>query len=292
MKSNILKTHNYIFLFFLISFLTDLLPVQAQTERQLDSVKDILESVSEGLLDGKSSTNISLGDESDEYKIRLDEEEDEKSDLSKFLGFSEDLERFGQNAFRPDKKFLKLADDAHVPDNYLIGLGDEIVIQYYGAENAEYTKTVDRSGNIILPDIGPITLNGLSLSQARKIISSNVGAKFVGVDVFVTIGKAKSINVFVAGNVKSPGVYALPSMSRITQAIILAGGISDIGSYRSIQHKRNGKLINKIDLYDILVFGDNSSDSNLRPNDVIFVDVSKGNIQITGAIKNPKILFP
>ena len=168
-------------------------------------------------------------------------------------------------------------------------LGDQIVIQYYGAENDEFILYIDRSGSILLPKIGPVMLNGLNLAEARSLIRSRVETQLVGVKATITVGNTKFINIFVAGNVISPGVYSMPALSRVTHALYTAGGISDLGTFRNIQVKRQGKIVGSVDLYDFLVNGDNSSDINLHPNDVVLVGPAKINIQVRGAVKRPGI---
>ena len=216
-------------------------------------------------------------------------EKKEKEDLRKYLGFREDLKRFGEELFNSERKDFRIADDAQVPDDYLLGLGDQIIIQYYGAVTGDYIIEIDRDGKILLPKIGPVILNGLKLKEARELITTRVNTNLVGVNATVTVGKTKFINVFVAGNVIAPGVFAMPSLSRVTHAIYLAGGISELGTYRDIQVKRQGKLIGSLDLYDFLIYGDNSSDINLKPNDVILVGTSEKNLQVTGAVKRPGV---
>ena len=192
--------------------------------------------------------------------------------------------------FNSERKDFRIADDAQVPDDYLLGLGDQIIIQYYGAVTGDYIIEIDRDGKILLPKIGPVILNGLKLKEARELITTRVNTNLVGVNATVTVGKTKFINVFVAGNVIAPGVFAMPSLSRVTHAIYLAGGISELGTYRDIQVKRQGKLIGSLDLYDFLIYGDNSSDINLKPNDVILVGTSEKNLQVTGAVKRQEYL--
>lgn len=229
-----------------------------------------------------------IGQEIEDFSLELPEKE-EKEDLRTYLGFRGDVARFGEDLFSDKREEFTIADDAQAPHDYLIGLGDQIVIQYYGSENEEYQLEVDRSGSIVLPSIGPVNLNGLKFYEAKELIQNRVKTQLVGVNAAITIGKTKYINVFVAGNVVTPGVYAMPALSRVTHALYLAGGITELGTYRNIQVKRQGKLIGKVDLYDFLINGDNSSDINLRPNDVILVGVADKNLQITGAVKRSGI---
>lgn len=280
----------YIFLVFstLLTNFVNISDVYAQTAEQIEMAKQ-LGLDSDFLKNNKSNIpETGLGENYEDFMFKS-EKPKEKEDLRKYLGFRENLMRFGEDLFSKDRGDFKIADDSQAPDSYVLGLGDQIIIQYYGSETDEFLLEIGRDGSILLPKIGPIFLNGIQLSEAKSIITSRVKKQLVGVNVTTSIGKTKFINVFIAGNVNNPGVYSMPSLSRVTHALYLAGGISDMGTYRNVQVKRQGKLVGQVDLYDFLVNGDNSSDINLKPNDVILVGVSKNNIQITGAVKRPGI---
>lgn len=242
----------------------------------------------DGLSKDFENEETGIGQEIEDFSLEIPEK-DEKEDLRTYLGFRGDTARFGEELFSDKRDEFKIADDAQAPDDYLLGLGDQIIIQYYGAESEDYNIEIDRNGSILLPKVGPINLNGLMLYEAQELIRSRVNSQLVGVNATVSIGKTKYINIFIAGNVEAPGVYSMPALSRVTHALYLAGGITDLGTYRNIQVKRGGKLIGKVDLYDFLINGDNSSDINLRSNDVILVGGSEKNLQITGAVKRTGI---
>lgn len=229
-----------------------------------------------------------IGHQYDDFVIESKKIQDKKS-LSAYLGFNDFENRFGENLFSNERVDFKIADDSQAPEDYVLGLGDQIIVQYYGAESKEFALEIDRSGSILLPKIGPVILNGLKLGEARRLIRSRVEAQLVGVNAAISVGKTKFINIFVAGNVNTPGVYSMPALSRVTHALYIAGGITDLGTYRNIQVKRQGEIVGSLDLYDFLVFGDNSSDINLHPNDVVLVGPADVNIQIRGAAKRPGV---
>lgn len=259
----------------------------AQTREQMDIANRLGISLDD-LKEEYGGQETGIGKEMEDFIIEPIEEED-KVELRTYLGFRGNLSRFGEDLFYSNRGEFKIADDAQAPDDYLLGLGDQIIIQYYGAESESYTIEIDRNGSILLPKIGPINLNGLKLHEAQELIRTRVKSQLVGVNATVTIGKTKFINIFIAGNVLSPGVYSMPALSRVTHALYLSGGINDLGTYRNIQVKRGGKVVGKVDLYDFLINGDNSSDINLRSNDVILVGETNKNIQITGAVKRQGI---
>ena len=259
----------------------------AQTAQQIEMARQLGINIEEitGASEGKAT---GIGQEYEDFTVKQ-EKEIKKDSLNKYLGFSDFETRFGSELFSNERDDYKIADDAQAPDDYILGLGDQIIIQYYGADSGEFFLEIDRSGSILLPKIGPVILNGLKLEEARRLIRSRVEAQLVGVNATISIGKTKFINIFVAGNVNSPGVYSMPALSRVTHALYTAGGITDIGTYRNIKVKRQGQVVGSVDLYDFLVNGDNSSDINLHPNDVVLVGLSEKNIQVRGAVKRPGI---
>ena len=259
----------------------------AQTAQQIEMARQLGINIEEitGASEGKAT---GIGQEYEDFTVKQ-KKEVKKDSLNKYLGFSDFETRFGSELFSNERDDYKIADDAQAPDDYILGLGDQIIIQYYGADSGEFFLEIDRSGSILLPKIGPVILNGLKLEEARRLIRSRVEAQLVGVNATISIGKTKFINIFVAGNVISPGVYSMPALSRVTHALYTAGGISDIGTYRNIKVKRQGQVVGSVDLYDFLVNGDNSSDINLHPNDVVLVGLSEKNIQVRGAVKRPGI---
>ena len=268
----------------LFGFLSE---ASAQTREELDLAKSFGLDI-ENLSQKYEKKQSGIGQEIEDFKLELSEKE-EKEDLRTYLGFRGDTARFGEELFSAKRREFTIADDAQAPEDYLLGLGDQIIIQYYGVESGEFVLETDRSGAILLPKVGPINLNGLNFDEAKQLIRSRVNNQLVGTNATISIGKTKYINVFVAGNVVVPGVYSMPALSRVTHALYLAGGITELGTYRNIQVKRQGKLVGNVDLYDFLINGDNSSDINLRPNDVILVGVANKNLQITGAVKRQGI---
>ena len=259
----------------------------AQTAQQIEMARQLGIDIEE-ITGNFEKNSTGIGQEYEDFTIKQVKKV-KKESLDKYLGFSDFENRFGSELFSNERDDYEIADDAQAPDDYILGLGDQIIIQYYGADNGEFFLEIDRSGSILLPKIGPVILNGLKLEEARRLIRSRVEAQLVGVNATISIGKTKYINIFVAGNVNSPGVYSMPALSRVTHALYTAGGITDIGTFRNIKVKRQGQVVGSVDLYDFLVNGDNSSDINLHPNDVVLVGLAEKNIQIRGAVKRPGI---
>ena len=234
----------YILICFFSLFPTSLISLSnanAQTREQIEMARQLGINIEE-ITKNIKQKDTGIGQQYEDFMIEQDTKDDKKS-LSSYLGFSEFESRFGSEIFSNQREDFKIADDAQAPEDYVLGLGDQIIVQYYGAESDEFILEIDRSGSILLPKIGPVILNGLKLEDARRLIRSRVETQLVGVNATVTIGKTKFINIFVAGNVNSPGVYSMPALSRVTHALYIAGGISDLGTYRNIQVKRQGKLL-------------------------------------------------
>ena len=173
-----------------------------------------------------------------------------------------------------------------VMSNYIIGTGDEIKILFWGRVNAQYSLIVDRDGNITIPQIGPLQVAGMGFSEMKSYLAEQAN-RIVGASMNVTMGTLKSIQVFVLGDVRKPGSYAVDSFSTITSAIIDAGGPSEIGSLRNIELKRNNETFTALDFYDFLLKGNKTQDRILQSGDVIFVPTVGPMVGIAGNVKRP-----
>lgn len=208
--------------------------------------------------------------------------DEDRANPTKLSLFGRDLFQNSLNSFRP-------ATDIPVPANYIMGPGDTLVIQLYGKENIAHSLILNREGQIQFPQIGPVTLAGLTFSQAQKVIEQIVGEQMIGVRASVTMGALRTIRVFVLGEVQKPGSFTVGSLATMTNALFASGGITDIGSLRNIQLKRSGELVTSLDLYNLLLNGDTSKDARLLPGDVIFVPPLGKTVGITGQVKRPAI---
>jgi polysaccharide biosynthesis/export protein len=131
----------------------------------------------------------------------------------------------------------------------------------FGKENAQHNLVVNRDGSLNFPQIGPIVVAGLSFQQMRELIQQRVGEQMIGVNASVTMGELRSIRVFVLGDVNRPGSFTVSGLSSMTNALFASGGVSTVGSLRNVQLKRNGELVQRLDLYDLLLNGDNRDDA-------------------------------
>lgn len=209
---------------------------------------------------------------------------------------SEALEPFGYRLFGDTEEvstfdsFASLPLTAMpVPRDYVLGPGDSIKVQLYGNENYETVLPVNRDGTINFPKIGPQVVAGLTFGELKDAIEKRVDEQLIGTEAAVTMGELRSIRVFVVGDVKRPGAYTMTSLARITNALFYAGGITEIGSLRGVQLKRNGQLVKTLDLYELLLNGNSRNDAQLRSDDVVFVPPVETMVGIDGEVKRPAI---
>ncbi len=199
------------------------------------------------------------------------------------------LEQFGYNLFAGSPTTFAPATDIPVPANYIMGPGDTVIIQLYGQENATYELIVTREGNLLFPEIGPIAVAGLSFDELRDQINNIVSTQLIGQSVAVTLGALRSIRIFVLGEAFRPGSYTVSALSTMTNALFVSGGITNVGSLRNVQLKRQGETVAELDLYDLLLEGDTSADVRLLPDDVLFIPPIGNTVGIAGEVIRPAI---
>ena len=196
---------------------------------------------------------------------------------------------FGYGLFAGQPLSLAPLDDLPVPDNYVLGPGDEIEVRIYGKKEANYQLVINREGSIDLPELGPFNARGLTYQQLKQELSDLIKRRMIGVDVTVSLGRLKTMQVFVLGEAHAPGSYVVSSLSTVTQALKAAGGVAKLGSLRDIQVKRNNQIIKRIDLYDLLITGNTRSNISLQQGDVVFIPVKKKTVAVHGLVKRPAI---
>ncbi len=194
------------------------------------------------------------------------------------------LEVFGHEVFEDASGSMVPNDHVSVPSSYPIGSGDEMVIMLWGRINEEYRLSVDRDGKINVPRLGPISVRGLPFSVAQKNIVDRVES-IEGVQASVTMGELRSIQIYVVGEVKAPGMYTVSALTNITNALFAAGGPKPDGALRNIQLKRNGRVVATVDFYDFLLKGENKTNVRLRPGDVVFVPIASGMAAVAGNVR-------
>ena len=200
-----------------------------------------------------------------------------------------ELEMYGYSLFAGVPTTFAPVTNVPVPVNYVLGVGDQLQVQLLGTSNNNYELTITRDGSITFPDIEPINVAGIEFAEARKLIKQKVEAQMIGATAHVTLGELRSIGVFVLGEAYKPGSYTVSSLSTMTNAIFVSGGVTEIASLRNIQLKRNGKLVSTLDLYDLLQKGDTSGDSHLNPGDVIYIPPVGKTVSVRGEVNRPAI---
>jgi len=214
---------------------------------------------------------------------------DRSRQIGKYQEIPLDLKPFGYEFFR--KAAVQVATDRKdmpVPLNYVIGPGDEIRLLLWGRVNAQYNLTVDRDGKITIPQVGPLLVAGMTFEQMSKFLIQQA-EQIVGTNIDVSVGSVRTIPVFILGDVRRPGSYTVGSLATVTDALLIAGGPSDIGSMRKVQVRRKDKVITTFDLYDLFLKGDKSKDVVLQAGDVVFVPVSGPLVGIAGNVRRPAI---
>lgn len=201
----------------------------------------------------------------------------------------DELQRYGMQLFDQNVSTFAPTDNAQVPNDYRLGIGDELVVQYIGKESDELILEVNRDGQIQLPRLGHLSIAGMLFTEASSLIQDRVSNGLIGVKAVVSMGRLRVINVFMAGEVKVPGAYSVSALTTISQALFQAGGISDIGTLRDVQVKRQGKVVASFDVYDLLLSGNSTNDVRLRSGDVVFVPTYTALVEVSGEVKRPML---
>ena len=200
------------------------------------------------------------------------------------------LERFGAALFRnstaaTDKSTLSVP----VGSDYVLGPGDELVIDYWGSSSQHIQRSVDREGRVSIPEAGSLVVAGRTLGDVQQAIQKMLRQQLRGISVDVTLGKLRTVRVFVVGDVKNPGAYDISSLSTALSALIAAGGPTDTGSYRTVKHYRGKALVEEVDLYDLMLKGVSSGEVHIESGDSILVPPISPQVTVAGKVRRPAI---
>lgn len=196
---------------------------------------------------------------------------------------------FGDSLFSGVPTTFAPVTDVPVTADYLIGPGDELALQLSGQVNQQYDLTVDRTGNIDIPELGTVHVTGIPFSQLNGYLKSQLGRIYRNFALNTNLGSLRTIQVFVVGEAVRPGSYTISSLSTLLNAIFASGGPLPDGSLRDIQVKRNGETILHFDLYDLLLRGDKTKDIRLLSGDVIFIPFVGPQVAVAGSVNTPAI---
>ncbi len=196
---------------------------------------------------------------------------------------------FGANLFRNIPSTFAPLDMSPVPSDYVLGPDDELRIRTWGQVNFQSNLRVDRSGEIYLPQVGPVHVAGLPYSELDGHLRSAIGRVYKNFDLTADVGQIRAIQVYVSGQARQPGMYTISSLSTLVDAIFATGGPTVQGSLRAIEVRRDGATVTTFDLYDLLIRGDKSKDVKLASGDVIYIPPVGAQVAITGSVRRPSI---
>lgn len=201
---------------------------------------------------------------------------------------------FGNDVFRKNALSFEPNENIATPKNYVLGPGDEIIIDIWGANEDRIRQTISPEGSIMISQIGPVYLNGMTINEANSYIKNKFSSKYAGVggeepdsEINVTLGQIRTIQVDILGQVNLPGTYRLSPFSTVFHALYKAGGINDIGTLRNVYVLRNGKRIMGVDLYEYLFDGKQTGNIRLQEGDAIIVPDYVELVNIDGNVKRP-----
>lgn len=199
------------------------------------------------------------------------------------------LERFGAALFRNSTVSDKTSLDIPVASDYILGPGDQLVVEYWGSSSQRVQLAVDREGRVVLPEAGTILVAGHTLAEAQDLIQKALARQFRDISVSVSLGRLKTVRAYIVGDVKNPGAYDISALSTALSALLAAGGPTDTGSLRTVKHYRGKKLLEEIDLYELMLKGVSSSQERIESGDSILVPPTGPQVTIAGMVRRPAI---
>jgi len=194
---------------------------------------------------------------------------------------------FGHDVFNNKNLTFESSMNLATPQNYRLGPGDAVNVDIWGASQQSITETISPDGTITIEDFGVIQLGGLSVSQAKAKLKRELGPRYQGSRIELTVGQTRTITISVIGEVKVPGTYTMSAFATVYNALYMAGGPNEIGTLRNVKVYRNGKLLSNVDVYDFLLNGKLTGDVRLQDNDVVTVGPYEALVNITGKVKRP-----
>lgn len=209
---------------------------------------------------------------------------------SKYSRRETPLPRFGESVFRNNTGNLdRLPADIPVGPDYIVGPGDGLTIDLWGGVSERLTRTVDREGRLSLPESGDVVVTGRSLGEVQQLVRAVLRRQFRDVEADVSLARLRTVRVYVVGDVQRPGAYDVSSLSTPLNALFLAGGPTARGSLRVLRHLRGARLVQEIDVYDLLLRGVRPDMQRLEPGDTIQVPPVGAEVTIEGYVRRPAV---
>ena len=262
-----------------------------------DIKKDLMEKNSEQGLNSQEnykpylySSKLNQAEELIRLKERLELdliELERRINSDDALIIDDGLKLFGSDFFNTFQTSFMPTNEPNPDSDYSLDTGDVLNIQLVGSRDSIGNYIIGGDGSISLKDIGKVIIAGMSLGEASSLLKSKINSAYIGTETFISLSEIRDVNVLVTGNAKNPGIYTLTGNSNILHAISAAGGISEFGSYREINLVRNNKVIESLDVYNLLINGQYNLKKRLRSGDVIFVEARKSIVTIEGAVYRP-----
>ena len=232
-----------------------------------------------------------LEEELDENLTKNKKEEDLNKDL---LLKGDTIEVFGRNVFRNNRLSFTPNINMPTPRNYVLGPGDEVIVDIFGANQTTIRSIISPEGYINVDILGPIYLSGKTIDSANSFLKNKLSQIYEGLnggeeqtDIQISLGQVRSIQVSIIGEVPNPGTYQVSSLATVFHAMFQAGGVKEPGTVRDIKVVRNNKTVASVDIYDFLVNGTRKNDIRLEDGDVIVVAPYKNIVKVIGAVKRP-----
>ena len=246
--------------------------------RQNQSSKNAQETIT-AKMDGESEAQNVAEEDYDKIQDNVNTQRQEEAEEKKTV--------FGHDIF--NNRLLTFEPNMNIatPQNYVLGPGDQLIIEIYGASQRTQSLEVSPEGTVTIPGYGPVKVSGMTVAAAQSRIRSTVGSRYSSSQISLSVGNTRSMQINVMGEVKVPGTYTLSAFSTVFHALYRAGGINDIGTLRNIKVFRNGRQITVVDVYEYILNGRLAGNIRLMENDVIVVGPYECLVGIEGNIKRP-----
>ena len=194
---------------------------------------------------------------------------------------------FGHDLFNNENLTFEPNMNIATPKDYILGPGDAVIVDVYGASQESFHETVSPDGYITISGYGPIQIGGMTVAQAASHLRSQLGARYSSSQLRLSVGQTRTITVNIAGEVNAPGTYTMSAFSTVFNALYMAGGISDLGTLRGIKVYRNNRLLSTVDVYDYIINGKATGNVKLTDNDMIIVESYDCLVNVSGRVKRP-----
>ena len=239
--------------------------------------------VTEEITSGKSGTASQLGDDADlsyEETVQQGEADEAVSGVGGKKVFGHDIFNNKLLSFEPNMNIA-------TPQDYVLGPGDQLVIDVYGASQKSYQLTVSPEGTVTVPDYGPISVSGMTVAAANSRIRGSLGSRYSSSNLKVSVGQTRTILINVMGEVQKPGTYHLSAFASVFHALYAAGGIGELGTLRNVRVLRGGNLVTVVDIYEYILNGRLAGNIRLKDGDVIQVGPYDCLVNVSGNVKRP-----